>query len=51
VLAFALCVEQRLHQRYWRMVSRHKLSTITVVAIARELVGAIWALMRLESAA
>ena len=51
VLAFALAVEQRLHQRYWRMVSRHKLSTVTAVAIARELAGAIWALMRLEATA
>jgi transposase len=51
VLAFALAVEQRLHQRYWRMVNRHKLSTVTVVAIARELAGAVWALMRLEAAA
>jgi len=50
VLAFALAVEQRLHERYWRMVNRHKLSTVAAVAVARELAGAVWALMRLEPA-
>ncbi len=50
VLAFALALEQRLHERYWRMVNRHKLGNVAVVAVARELAGAIWALMRLEPA-
>ncbi len=51
VLAFALGLEQRLHTRYWAMVNRHKLATVAVVAVARELAGAIWALMHLEDAA
>ncbi len=51
VLAFALGLEQRLHTRYWAMVNRHKLATVAVVAIARELAGAVWALMRLEDVA
>jgi transposase len=46
VVAFAIAVEQRLHRRYWRLVQRGKLSQVAAVAIARELAGAVWALMR-----
>ncbi len=51
VVSFALAVEQRLHQRYWRMVNRHKLGSVAAVAVARELAGAVWALMHLEAVA
>lgn len=46
VVALCASVEQRLHRRYWRMVQRGKLSQVAAVAIARELAGAVWALMR-----
>jgi transposase len=46
VLALCVAVEQRLHRRYWRMVQRGKLTQVAAVAIARELAGAVWALMR-----
>lgn len=46
VLALCVAVEQRLHRRYWRIVQRGKLSQVAAVAIARELAGAVWALMR-----
>jgi transposase len=46
VLALCANVEQRLYRRYWRMIHRDKLSQVAAVAIARELAGAVWALMR-----
>ncbi len=46
VVALAIAVEQRLHRRYWRIVQRGKLTQVAAVAIARELAGAVWALMR-----
>lgn len=46
VVALAIATEQRLHRRYWRIVQRGKLSQVAAVAIARELAGAVWALMR-----
>lgn len=46
VVALALESEQRLHRRYWRIVRRGKLTQVAVVAVARELAGAVWALMR-----
>jgi transposase len=46
VLALCVATEQRLHRRYWRIVQRGKLSQVAAVAIARELAGAVWALMR-----
>jgi len=36
----------RLHKRYWRLTERGKLPNKVVVAVARELTGFIWALMR-----
>jgi len=35
--------QKRLHKRYWAMTSRGKRAQTTVVAIARELAGFIWA--------
>jgi transposase len=46
VVTLALASEQRLHRRFWRLVQRGKPTTIAAVAIARELAGVIWALMR-----
>ncbi|MDE3103325.1 MAG: IS110 family transposase, partial [Chloroflexota bacterium] len=51
VAALAIAAEQRLHRRYWRIVQRGKLSQVAAVAIARELAGAVWALMRDGAAA
>lgn len=50
VVGVALASEQRLHQRYWHIVHKGKLTNIAVVAVARELAGVIWALMRTEPA-
>ncbi len=46
VTALALASEQRLHRRFWRLVQRGKPTNIAAVAVARELAGVIWALMR-----
>ena len=45
VVAHAWKAQQRLHQRYQHLAYR-KLPQIAVVAIARELVGFLWAVMR-----
>lgn len=36
--------EKRLHARFHRLTSRNKKSTVAVVAVARELLGFIWAI-------
>ena len=36
--------EKRLHSKFHRMTSRNKKSTVAVVAVARELLGFIWAI-------
>ena len=36
--------QKRLHDRYWKMTARGKRTQTTVVALARELVGFIWAI-------
>lgn len=36
----------RLHQRYWRLVRRGVLPNKAIIAVARELAGFIWAMMR-----
>lgn len=36
--------QKRLHKRYWSMVNRGKRAQTTVVAIAREMCGFIWAI-------
>jgi transposase len=35
--------QQRLHSRYWRLTSKGKLPGKAITAVARELVGFIWA--------
>jgi len=37
---------KRLHKRYWALVTRGKIRPIAITAIARELVGFIWAMMQ-----
>jgi transposase len=46
VVTIALRAEARLHDRYWRLVSRGKPPTVAVTAVARELAGFCWAVMR-----
>jgi transposase len=45
VVAHAWKAQQRLHQRYQHLAYR-KQPQIAVVAVARELVGFLWAVMR-----
>jgi len=42
-IAIADRAQQRLHKRYWRLLGRGKAHNKTVTAVARELVGFIWA--------
>jgi transposase len=44
VVAIAEKCDARLHRRFHRLTSRHKKSTVAVVAVARELIGFIWAI-------
>lgn len=44
VVAIARKAQQRLHQRYRRLVGRGKKSQLAVTAVARELCGFIWAM-------
>lgn len=37
----------RLHRKFYRLTSRRKLSTVAAIAVARELVGFIWAVGQL----
>ena len=43
--------QSRLHRRYWRLVHAGKVPTKAVVAVARELAGVIWAMLRLKERA
>ncbi len=45
-IAIADQAMSRLHKRYWRLQDRGKLPSKVVVAIARELAGFIWAVLR-----
>lgn len=40
---------RRLHRRYWALVNRGRPSNVAVVAVARELVGFLWAILHEES--
>lgn len=51
VLAAAYQVQVRLCGRYRHLVMRGKRPSVAVVAVARELAGAVWALMQLQPAA
>ena len=37
--------QERLHTKYWRLVLRSKAHHVAVTAVARELVGFIWAVL------
>jgi len=43
VIARADRAQTRLHRKYWRLVRRGKLAHVAVVAVARELMGFVWA--------
>jgi transposase len=47
VLAIATRAEQRLCRRYRRLSARLKAKPLVVTAIARELVGFLWAVLQL----
>jgi transposase len=44
IVAIAEKCEKRLNTKFHRMTSRNKKSTVAVVAVARELLGFIWAI-------
>ncbi len=44
VVRIARKAQDRLHRKYWRLVSRGKLAQVAVVAVARELAGFVWAI-------
>lgn len=48
VLALADRAQERLHRRYVRMTARGKAGPKTIVAMARELTGYLWAVLRPE---
>ncbi|MBN2496365.1 MAG: transposase [Deltaproteobacteria bacterium] len=46
VIAIADCAQERLHSRYFRLKEGYnKPHNVVVVALARELVGFIWAVL------
>jgi transposase len=44
VLRIARQAQDRLHRKFWRLVSRGKLNQVAAVAVARELAGFVWAM-------
>jgi len=44
VIQIAKKAQARLHRKYLRMISKNKLPQVTVVAVARELAGFVWAI-------
>lgn len=44
VIQIAQRAQDRLHRKFWRLVSRGKSSQVAVVAVARELAGFVWAI-------
>lgn len=44
IIAISNQAQRRLHRRYWHLVNRGKLPTVAVTAVARELVGVLWAI-------
>jgi transposase len=44
VLRLARKAQDRLHRKFWRLVSRGKPHQVAVVAVARELAGFVWAM-------
>lgn len=43
--------EARLHEKFWRLVSRNRPSQVAVIAVARELAGFVWAVAHLVPSA
>ena len=43
VLQIARKAQDRLHRKYWRLVSRGKSHSVAIAAVARELAGFVWA--------
>ena len=43
--------QMRLHRRYWALVHKGKSPGKAVTAVARELVGFVWAMLRLKDQA
>jgi transposase len=43
VLQIARRAQDRLHRKFWRLISRNKLGQVAAVAVARELAGFVWA--------
>ena len=46
VIAIAQKAQERLHNKYWRLIARGKPPQVAVVAVARELLGFVWAIAR-----
>lgn len=46
VVRIAQKAQERLHRKYWRMVSRGKPHGVAVAAVARELAGFVWSIAR-----
>ena len=51
VIALANCAHRRLHSRFWHLTHRGKRPNTVVVAIARELVGFVWATLHMANQA
>ena len=51
VIAIADRAQERLHRRYWRLVTHGKAHNKAVTAVARELSGFLWAALREHRAA
>jgi len=51
VIQIARKAQDRLHRKFWRLVSRGKPSQVAAVAVARELAGFVWAIARQVPAA
>ena len=49
ITAQAYKAQQRLHRRFYRLISRGKPSQVAVVAVARELCGFVWALATMRT--
>ena len=49
VISVADKAQARLHRRYWRMLARGKAPNVATIAVARELVGFIWDVLRLPA--
>jgi transposase len=44
VVGIARQAQDRLHRKFWRLLSRGKLNQVAAVAVARELAGFVWAM-------